>query len=75
MNTHTNLTEQQLIQICSKIVLVPPNIIAANKECFNLIPLVYQSFILEFTMPYIVDMYRRTLLHQFASECVQSKLN
>jgi len=73
------MTEQQLIQICQHIPLTSPQTIANNPWCFMQqhapMPLVYQSFINEFTNPYILNIQYRIGLHNLCSEQCQSCLN
>lgn len=76
---HNDLTEQQLIAICHHIQLSHPQTIANNQWCFMQyhmqMPLVWQSFIIEFTNPYIKDMNYRQRLHILCSEVYQSQQN
>jgi hypothetical protein len=72
---YTSHNENELKLIVSKIQLMPICIIMAYPEHFKLIPFVYQSFMQEFTNPYIADINRRIILHQFASEICSSNLN
>lgn len=79
MNIQNELTEQQLIRICSQIILSSPQVIANNQWCFMTyyapMPLIWQSFIVEFTKQYISDMKYRQSLHILSSEIYQSCQN
>lgn len=72
---YTELNQEQLKLLVSKMPLVPTNFIVYYPEYFRLIPLVYESFLEEFRKPYITDLNRRMILHQFCSEVCQSNLN
>lgn len=72
---YTKLSQEELKLLVSKMPLVPINLIVYYPEYFKMIPLVYQAFINEFTTPYITDLNRRIILHQFCSEVCQSNLN
>ena len=79
MNMQSELTEQQLIQICGQIILSSPQVIADNEWVFLTktmpLPLVYQSFIIEFTKQYISDINYRRELHILCSEVYQANQN
>lgn len=79
MNMRSDLTEQQLKSICSHIILTNPQTICDNQWCFMQyrapMPLVYQSFILEFTKPYIDNFHYRQGIHTVCSEIYQAAVN
>ena len=72
---YTNLSQEELKLLVSKMPLVPINVIVYYSEYFKMIPLVYQAFINEFTTPYITDLNRRIILHQFCSEIISVNMN
>jgi hypothetical protein len=79
MMIHSDLTEEQLITLCSHITLTMPQTIADNSWIFYQynapMPMVYQAFIIEFTKPYVADINYRQGLHVVCSEIYQSQQN
>jgi hypothetical protein len=76
---HSDLTEQQLITLCSHITLTMPQTIADNSWIFYQynapMPMVYQAFIIEFTKEWIDNIDYRQGLHVFVSEIYQAAVN
>lgn len=72
---YTELSQEELKLLVSKMPLVPIDTITYHPEYFKSMPLVYQMFVQEFNTPYITDLNRRMILHQFCSEVYQSNLN